>query len=157
MGNETMIIIVVLASILVASIITVAGMKATTGLTNIELDIITEQTTRAIANILVSIPTVEQGVRHFDLKKNFAYELNQTHIRLTYIGETHTLADETGVTHTFAMPHYQEDIVYNANIEGTERICISKKIVDCMPQVTICDEGQECCNLQKNTCKYIAQ
>ncbi|MCK5699426.1 MAG: hypothetical protein KAH93_06250 [Candidatus Aenigmarchaeota archaeon] len=144
-------------SILIAGFVLAVGVKGSTGLIGADLDIITEQTTRAVVSIIVNIATVEQGVRHFDLKKNYAYELNETHLRLTYKGKTHTPADDTGDIHTYAMPHYQRNIIDSSNMTGTERICISKRIVGCKSQLTICDDGEECCTLKANQCKYISQ
>ena len=155
--SETVEIITILGSLIVAALVVVVGTKMMTGLTGAELDIITDQTTRAITSIIVNLATVEQGVRQFDLKKNFAYELNETHVRLTFIEQTHTLADESGMIHSFAMPHYQKNVINSENTAGTERICISKRIIECKPQITICDAGEECCDIKQNSCKYVTQ
>ncbi len=156
MGIEIIKLTMFAASLIVAALILLAGTKTTIGLTDVDLQIITEQSTYAVVSILINIATVEQGVRHFDLKENFVYDLNQTHLRLTYISKTHTLADTLGTVHTFAVPHNLENIMPNSITEGTERICISKRMINCKPQITICNEEEECCTIHKNVCKYIA-
>ncbi len=147
--------ILIIGSLLVSAMIFVAGTQAATKLTDQEIGIITNQTTRAISSILINVASMEQGVRHFDLKKNFLYDLDETHIRLTYVGKTHTIRDELKTEHTFAVRHYRENIIENRITEGVDRICISKKIVNCEPQITICNEGQDCCIIDKSPCKYI--
>ncbi len=156
MGIEIIKLIMFAGSLIVAALILTSSTRTAIGLTDIDIQIITEQTTYAVVSILTNTASVEQGVRHFDLKENFAYELNETHVRLTYIGKTGTLADTLGTVHTFAVRHNQKNIIANSITEGTERICISKRIIGCKPQLTICDEEEECCTINKNDCKYIA-
>ncbi|RLG15318.1 MAG: hypothetical protein DRN71_01630 [Candidatus Nanohalarchaeota archaeon] len=156
MGIEIIKQIMFIGTLIVAALILTASTRTAIGLTDADLQVITEQTTYAVVSILINIASVEQGVRHFDLKENFVYELNETHLRLTYIGKTGTLTDNLGTVHTFAVPHYRENIMPNSITEGTERICVSKRIINCRPEITICNEGEECCTIHTNDCKYIA-
>ena len=153
--TQTVKMMMVAASLIIAAVTAVAGTKTVVGLTDAEIAVITEQTTRALSSILINVASMEQGVRHYDLKKNFAYDLTDTHIRLTYIGKTHTSADELETEHTSAVRHYQKNIKPHSVAEGAERICISKKIVNCKPEITICNEGEECCTIEENPCKLI--
>lgn len=153
--TQTVKMMMVALAMIIAAITAVSGTKMVVGLTDAEIAIITEQTTRALSSTLINVASMEQGVRHFDLKKNFAYDLTGTHIRLTYIGKTHTSADELETKHTFAVRHYQKNIIVHSVTEGAERICISKKIVNCKPELTICNEEEDCCTIEENPCKQI--
>ncbi|MEA3343031.1 MAG: hypothetical protein U9Q92_02595 [archaeon] len=155
MGVEITQLMMTVGALMVVLILLVFSTKAVVELTDEDVQLITEQTTRAMSSILINIASMEQGVRHYDLKKNFAYDLDSTHIRLTYVGKTHTLRDSIGREHSFAVRHYQENIIPRSNIEGSQRICISKKIVNCEPQITICEEEEPCCTIDKSSCKYI--
>lgn len=133
--------------------LTVMG-KQFVNLTEDDLIKVTEKRTRAIENILILESTMQQGVRQYNLYNSYNVKLTQTDIELTYAGETKTIADDTLPVIKFAMKHNLNNVV-NADLTKPARICISKRIIDCTPVITICEAGGACCTIQSNKCKYV--
>ena len=152
-GYNQMLLFTIMAVMIGLLVLTVMG-KQFVNLTEDDLIKVTEKRARAIENILVLEGTMQQGVRQYDLYNSYNVKLNQTHIELTYAGETKTVADDTMPVIKFALMHNQNNVV-NAEIIKPARICISKRIIDCTPVMTICEAGGACCTIQSNKCKYV--
>ena len=152
-GYNQLLLFTIMAVMIGLLVLTVMG-KQFVNLTEDDIIKVTEKRARAIENILVLEGTMQQGVRQYELYKSYNIKLNQTHIELTYAGETKTMADDTLPVIKFALMHNQNNVV-NAEIIKPARICISKRIIDCTPVTTICEAGAACCTIQSNKCKYV--
>lgn len=153
MGYSQVLLLAIMSLMIGLLILTVMG-KQFVNLTEEDIIKMTEKRARAIQNILILEGTMEQGVRQYDLFKSFDVKLNQTHVELIYVGETKTMADESLSVIKFALRHNLDNIK-DAELTKPARICISKRIVDCVPVITICEAGGECCTIQGNKCKYV--
>ncbi len=142
--------------LLVGAIALAAGFSQTARLVSADVAEITEKVTINIYNELLLISTAEQGVKYYDTRKNFIIKLDSTHLKLTYKDKTGTLADNLAEEYTYSMRHHLKN-VEETTIDDPymDRLCISKRIVDCKPVITICLETEECCNIQPNHCKLV--
>lgn len=149
-------LIVMIAILIIGLIAVTAGTKVTTGTIDVNMQEITEKTAVNIYNELLLISATEQGVKYYDTKKNFMVQLNQTHLRLTYKGKTGTIADTTGKIYTYAIRHNLQNIQdIEIKTPTIDRYCISKRIENCVPVITICFEGETCCSITPNYCKTV--
>jgi len=149
-------IIIAIGILLLGGTALVAGGKVATNEVDINFNEFTEKTAINVYNELLLISATEQGVKYYDTKKRFIIKLNATHLELKYKGKTGTIADNEPKTYLYAIEHNLDNIKETTiDAPSVDRICISKRINACVPEITICLEGQECCNILPNTCKMV--
>ncbi len=154
--GSTYTIITAVGILLISAIVFGAAAQQATNVVALNMYEITKKITINIYNDLLFISSTEQGVKYYDPRKNFIIKLNSTHLELTYKDKTGTVADNAENTYRYAMRHHLKN-VQDVLIDDPyiDRICISKKVVDCTSVITICQETEECCTISANSCKLV--
>lgn len=112
-----------------------------------DIDMFARNTAKNIASEVSAVSAIEQGVRFFKVSDLFTIGLDKESVSVTYLGE------KGAQVHTF--PHLARDFVPGpVSLDKVRTICISKKLETCVPVVTICEEGKECCNIRQTTCVF---
>lgn len=116
--------------------------------TSKNIDTLTNQAAKEIASEVSAVSAVGQGVRYYATGESFRIELWGDYVSVNY---TDTQGKKS---YAYSFPHIAKG-VKPAVISGTGKICISKKLSGCKPEVTICayPDGA-CCTLSKSTCVF---
>lgn len=149
-------IIIAVAILVIGTAIFAAGSKAVTGTVSVNFEELTEKTAINMYNELLLISTVEQGVKYYDTKDNFIIKLNSTHLEVSYRDDTDTIADTEENTYVSVWAHNLDNIKdVTLDAPSFHRVCISRKIISCKPEISMCIEGDPCCLITPNPCKAI--
>ncbi len=140
-GNVMVIIVGLLISV---SMLTVVAGEFI-GSTQTSVETIARQTAKSFASEVSAISAVGQGVRFFETSESFIISLKEKEVRVTYGS-----GDEA---YLFVYPHTATN-VDPAVVGGVKTICISKKLVGCIPHVTICKKGDPCCIISPGECAF---
>ncbi|MCK5177176.1 MAG: hypothetical protein KAQ92_05610, partial [Candidatus Aenigmarchaeota archaeon] len=92
-----------------------------------------------IRNALLYLNTVEEGIRIISVNKNYKVILETEQITVEY--------PTKNIKHTFPIAPINKNIVIPATVESVYT-CISKRIHNCVNEITICKEDEACCKFE---------
>ncbi len=140
-GNIMVIIVGLLISVMMLTM--VAGEFIWS--TQKDVETIARHTAKSFASEVSAISAVGQGVRFFETSPSFIIALKEKEVLLSYEGEVES--------YLFTYPHIATN-VDPATVGEVRTICISKKLVGCIPHVTICEKGDSCCDILPGECAF---
>ncbi len=145
MAEEPAIGITGVITIIIAIMIVVSGYFAAERKMAIDSRMIIRNDAASIYSALLEISSSEQGYVIYDrITKHYNISLDDSVLVVK-------VATPLGIV-SYKLQHNLENIV-PAKVNGTEAICIVKKIVDCRPQITICAwNNKTCCNIGETIC-----
>ncbi|MCK5333589.1 MAG: hypothetical protein KAJ24_03685 [Candidatus Aenigmarchaeota archaeon] len=141
MGNIMVIIVGLLISVFM--LVMISGEFIWSAQKDVET--IARQTAKSFASEVSAISAVGQGVRFFETSESFIISLKEKEVLVTYGS-----GDEA---YLFVYPHTAAN-VDPAVVGEVKTICISKKLVGCIPHVTICEKGDPCCFISPGECAF---
>lgn len=145
MAEEPSMGITAVIILIIAIIIIAAGYQSAHRKVMLDSRTIVKNDASSIYSILLEISSAEQGYAIYDrITRDYNISLDKSYLVVKAITPMGLIS--------YKISHKLDNVI-PSKVNGTEAVCVVKKIVNCKPQIMICDwRNKTCCNIGETIC-----